>query len=122
MIQASSIQADPIVVQIVEGALASAEAEVLWLGATKAPPGSVYFVTDGEPVLFRDFVTRLLGTQGVTPPDKSVPAGVARALATGAELVWRRLKRPGAPPLTRSERDLGYRPLKSREDGLAELA
>jgi nucleoside-diphosphate-sugar epimerase len=112
--------------------------EGLWLGATKAPPGSVYFVTDGEPVLFRDFVTRLLGTQGVTPPDKSVPAGVARALATGAELVWRRLKRPGAPPLTRfavwlssqectlditrAERDLGYRPLKSREDGLAELA
>ncbi len=112
--------------------------EGLWLGATKAPPGSVYFVTDGEPVLFRDFVTRLLGTQGVTPPDKSVPAGVARALATGAELVWRRLKRPGAPPLTRfavwlssqectlditrAERDLGYRPLKSREDGLADLA
>ena len=112
--------------------------EGLWLAATKAPPGGVYFVTDGEPVLFRDFVTRLLATQGVTPPDKSVPPGLARALAFGSELAWRRLKRPGPPPLTRfavwvssqectldisrAERDLGYRPPKSREDGLAELA
>jgi nucleoside-diphosphate-sugar epimerase len=112
--------------------------EGLWLGATKAPAGSVYFVTDGTPVLFRDFVSELLRTQGVTPPDKSVPPGVARLLAAGSELVWRRLKRPGSPPLTRfavwvssqectldisrAERDLGYRPPKSREDGLAELA
>jgi nucleoside-diphosphate-sugar epimerase len=112
--------------------------EGLWLGATKAPAGNVYFVTDGTPVLFRDFVSELLRTQGVTPPDKSVPPGVARLLAAGSELVWRRLKRPGSPPLTRfavwvssqectldisrAERDLGYRPPKSREDGLAELA
>jgi nucleoside-diphosphate-sugar epimerase len=112
--------------------------EGLWLGATKASAGSVYFVTDGTPVLFRDFVSRLLRTQGVTPPDKSVPPGVARLLAAGSELVWRRFKRPGSPPLTRfavwvssqectldisrAERDLGYRPPKSREDGLAELA
>ena len=31
--------------------------EGLWLGATKAPAGGVYFVTDGEPVVFRDFLT-----------------------------------------------------------------
>ena len=112
--------------------------EGLWLGATKAPAGGVYFVTDGDPVLFRDFVTRMLRTQGVDPPDKSVPPGVARALATGSELIWRRLKRSGSPPLTRfavwvssqectldisrAEHDLGYRPVKSREEGLAELA
>ena len=49
--------------------------EGLWLGATKAPAGGVYFVTDGEPVVFREFVSRLLETQGVTPPTGSVPAG-----------------------------------------------
>jgi len=111
--------------------------EGLWLGATKAPAGGVYFVTDGEPVEFRDFMTDWVGTQGVEIPDKSVPAGVANAAATASEWLWRRLKRPGNPPLTRfsvwvssqectidisrAERELGYRPVKSREEGLAEM-
>ena len=111
--------------------------EGLWLGATKAPAGSVYFVTDGEPVVFREFLTKMLATQGVTIPDKSVPLGVAKAAAASAERIWRLLKRPGSPPLTRfavwvssqectidisrAERELGYRPVISREAGLAEL-
>ena len=112
--------------------------EGLWLGATKAPAGGVYFVTDGEPVVFREFLTRMLATQGVTIPDKSVPPGVAKAAAATAERIWRLLRRPGSPPLTRfavwvssqectidisrAERELGYRPVISREDGLAELS
>ena len=55
--------------------------EGLWLAATKAPAGGVYFVTDGEPVVFREFLTKMLGTQGVEIPDKSVPPGVARVAA-----------------------------------------
>src|ERR687889_1907120 len=62
--------------------------EGLWLGATKAPAGSVYFVTDGEPVEFREFLSRLFETQGVTPPTGSVPAGVARVAAGGAGRDW----------------------------------
>src|SRR5215217_1308905 len=112
--------------------------EGLWLAGTKAPAGSVYFVTDGEPAVFREFLTELLATQGVTVPDKSVPAGVARVAAAASERIWRLLKRPGSPPLTRfavwvssqectidisrAERELGYRPVKSREDGLAQLS
>ena len=111
--------------------------EGLWLAATKAPAGSVYFVTDGEPAVFREFLTELLATQGVTVPDKSVPAGVAGVAAAASERIWRLLKRPGPPPLTRfavwvssqectidisrAERELGYRPVISREAGLAEL-
>ena len=111
--------------------------EGLWLGATKAPAGGVYFVTDGEPVVFREFLTEMLGTQGVTIPDKSAPPAVARAAAASAERIWRLLKRPGSPPLTRfavwvssqectidisrAERELGYHPVISREEGLAEL-
>ena len=112
--------------------------EGLWLGATKAPAGSVYFVTDGDPVVFREFVSRMLQTQGVEPPTGSVPVGVAGPLAAVAERLWRLLRRPGRPPATRfsvwvssqectidigrAERELGYRPIKSREEGLAELA
>lgn len=111
--------------------------EGLWLGATRAPAGGVYFVTDGEPVVFRDFLTALLATQGVEVPDKSVPPGVAGAAARTAEWIWRRLRRPGNPPITRfavwvssqectidisrAERELGYRPVMSREEGLAAL-
>jgi nucleoside-diphosphate-sugar epimerase len=111
--------------------------EGLWLGATRAEPGGVYFVTDGEPVVFREFVSAMLETQGVTPPTGSVPAGVAGVAAGTAERAWRLLRRSGPPPLTRfavwvssqectidtgrAERELGYRPVKSREDGLAEL-
>jgi nucleoside-diphosphate-sugar epimerase len=112
--------------------------EGLWLGATRAPAGGVYFVTDGEPVVFREFIWRLLETQGVTPPQKSVPPALARIAAAGAERLWRRLRRTDRPPLTRlavwvsslectidishAERELGYRPVKAREQGLAELA
>jgi nucleoside-diphosphate-sugar epimerase len=111
--------------------------EGLWLGATKAPAGDVYFVTDGEPVVFRDFLTEMLGTQGVAIPDKSVPPGVANAAARALEWTWHALRRRGNPPITRfavwvssqectidisrAERELGYRPVTSREEGLAGL-
>src|SRR5207253_1174176 len=45
--------------------------EGLMLGATRGQPGNVYFVTDGEPVVFREFVSRLLATQGVAAPTRS---------------------------------------------------
>ena len=112
--------------------------EGLWLAATKAPPGGVYFVTDGDPVVFREFVTSWLGTQGVAPPSKTVPSAVAEAGAAVSERAWRLLRRPGAPPLTRlavwvsskqctldisrARRELGYEPVVTREQGLAALA
>ena len=111
--------------------------EGLWLGATNAPAGGVYFVTDGEPVVFREFLERMLATQGVSVPDKSVPVGVASAAAAGAERAWRLLRRPGPPPLTRfavwvsskectldisrARTELGYEPVRSRDEGLAGL-
>ena len=112
-------------------------AEGLLLGAERGRPGEVYFVTDGEPVVFREFVSELFETQGVEPPTRSVPAPLARAMAGGSELAWRALPLKGEPSLTRlgywlsaqectidiskARRDLGYEPVISREDGLAEL-
>jgi nucleoside-diphosphate-sugar epimerase len=111
--------------------------EGLWLAATRGEAGGVWFVTDGEPVEFREFLTALVRTQGVEIPDRSVPAPMARAAATVSEALWRRLRRPGNPPLTRfavwvssqectidisrAERELGYRPVRTREDGLREM-
>src|ERR671924_580433 len=43
--------------------------EGLMLAAERGRAGEAYFVTDGEPVVFRDFITELLATQGVEAPD-----------------------------------------------------
>jgi nucleoside-diphosphate-sugar epimerase len=95
-------------------------------------------VTDGEPVVFREFVSRMLETQGVTPPEGSLPPAVVRVAAPVSESLWRLVGRGRQPPITRfatwiasqectidisrAERDLGYAPVKTREEGLAELA
>ena len=111
--------------------------EGLMLGAERGRPGGVYFVTDGEPVVFRDFVTEWVGTQGVEAPRGEVPLPVARAAAAAAEGVWRALRLPGAPPITRmavwaaglettidislAGAELGYRPVRAIADGMAAL-
>ena len=111
--------------------------EGLVLGARRGTPGGVYFVTDGEPVVFREFVTKLLGTQGVGAPDRNVPIGPARRGAAMGEAIWRVLPLKGSPPLTRmavwvaslettinisrARRELGYEPVRTREDGLDRL-
>jgi nucleoside-diphosphate-sugar epimerase len=59
--------------------------EGLVLGAERGRPGNAYFVTDGEPVVFREFVSELLRTQGVEPPSRSIPRWLAGTLAVGGE-------------------------------------
>jgi nucleoside-diphosphate-sugar epimerase len=111
--------------------------EGLVLAATRGEPGNAYFVTDGDPVVFRDFITELMGTAGVEMPGRSVPVAVAKPLASVAEGVWGALRRTSAPPLTRlavwlsamectiditkARDELGYQPVKTIEEGLAEL-
>jgi nucleoside-diphosphate-sugar epimerase len=111
--------------------------EGLLLAARRGRAGEAYFVTDGEPVVFRDFLGELIATQGLTPPTRSMPAGLARALATAGEGLWRALRLPGRPPLTRfaywvlaqectiktdkARGELGYAPVKTIAEGLREL-
>ncbi len=112
--------------------------EGLVLGATRGRPGNAYFVTDGEPVEFRDFIARLLATQGLDAPSRSIPSALAGVLASAGELAWRTLGLSGRPPLTRfaywvssqectiriakATEQLGYQPPKSISDGIAQLA
>jgi nucleoside-diphosphate-sugar epimerase len=111
--------------------------EGLLLAAERGAAGEAYFVTDGEPVVFREFVTELLDTQGVEPPNRSLPGWTAGPMARIAETAWRLLPLPGAPPMTKfrawlltqectidiskAREELGYAPVVSREQGLAEL-
>jgi nucleoside-diphosphate-sugar epimerase len=111
--------------------------EGLVLGAERGLPGNVYFVTDGEPVVFREFVTELLATQGVVAPRHSMPSWAASALARAGEASWRRFRLGGRPPLTlfiywvssqqctirtdKAREQLGYAPVKTIAEGLDEL-
>jgi nucleoside-diphosphate-sugar epimerase len=111
--------------------------EGLMLAAERGRPGEAYFVTDGEPVVFREFVTAMLETQGVEPPDHSLPAWTAGPMARFAEAAWKALPLRGAPPMTtfrawiltqectidisKARDELGYAPLVSHEQGLAEM-
>ncbi len=111
--------------------------EGLVLGAERGAPGEAYFVTDGDPVVFREFVTEMLATQGVEPPDRSLPGALAGPMAAVSEAAWKHLPLPGSPPISRftswvltqectidiskARSELGYEPVVSREQGLAEM-
>jgi nucleoside-diphosphate-sugar epimerase len=106
---------------VIEGALLAAE---------RGKPGGIYFLTDGEPVEFRAFMTDMLGSQGVNPGDRTVPRWLM-ALVVGATQ-WL-----PTPPISRTafalvggevtvddsraRRELGYTAHKSIAAGLAEM-
>ncbi|RMF16202.1 MAG: NAD-dependent epimerase/dehydratase family protein [Alphaproteobacteria bacterium] len=99
--------------------------------------GSVFFITDGETVTLRDFLSRLAASIGLTLPDRSVPGGWLRTIAFVVEPTWRFLAPEREPPITRmvaamlacpctlridrARSELGYRPVVSVEEGLARL-
>ncbi len=112
--------------------------EGMVLAAAKGRGGEAYFVTDGDPLPFKEMITAMVATEGVTPGKRNVPAGVAKGAAAVAEGVWRALRLKGEPPITRlavwnsalectvsdakARAELGYKPVISREDGLAALS
>jgi nucleoside-diphosphate-sugar epimerase len=111
--------------------------EGIVLAATVPEARGAYFLTDGPPVPFRDFVTELAGAYGVRPPERSVPRVVARTMAGVVDRGWRTLHLPGEPAVSegainlvghemtvndeRARRELGYVPVVGVEEGLAEL-
>ncbi|NWJ26144.1 NAD-dependent epimerase/dehydratase family protein [Rhizobium sp. RM] len=99
--------------------------------------GQVYFISDGAPVPFRSIVSALVETQGLAVPEKVVPRAVVRTVATIGDILAGISGGRIVPPLTRqayatsavevsfdigkARRELGYEPVISREEGLAEL-
>lgn len=111
--------------------------EGIVLAARVGRGGQAYFVTDGPPVQFRAFITRLLETQGVAVPSARIPGWVASAVRIGGEALWKALPLPGAPPITqlahwfltldctiditKARTELGYAPIVTVDDGMAEM-
>lgn len=110
----------------------------LELALTRGKSGEAYFVVDGAPVAFRDFLKSYLRSAGVELGEKSLPGWLVRLIANAAEPVFRLANADAPPPVTRfaaymmsrdctindakARADLGYRPVISVADGLARLA
>lgn len=100
--------------------------------------GEVYFLTDGEPVPFRAFMTQMLATQGIAAPDKTVPRWLVHTIARVGDLLGTLSNGAITAPLTlqayatsavevtldisKARRELGYAPVITREEGFAEMA
>lgn len=119
----------------------AAHAHVLALENLAGPgtaAGRAYFITNGEPTPIGDMLARLLEAAGETPRIGTVPLPLAMAAAITVEWLWRGLRKRSDPPLSRfvvehlatahwfdlsaAQRDLGYRPLVSIDEGLRRLA
>jgi nucleoside-diphosphate-sugar epimerase len=108
------------------------------LALTKGRGGEAYFVLDGEPVVFREFASRMLKAVGVQPPLRDMPGWLVRSIAWVTETLWRTFGITSKPPLTRftanimsrdcilvdakARSELDYSPVVTREDGLKALA
>ncbi len=100
--------------------------------------GRAYFISNGEPRAIADIINGLLAAAGAPPVERRLSFRSAYAIGAVAERLWRWLPLPGEPPLTRfvaeqlatphwydmapAERDFGYRPSVTIDDGLARLA
>lgn len=100
--------------------------------------GEAYFVTDGEDSTMREFLTKLLGTVGRHPSNKSVPSGLLRFGAWCIEAVWKLFRIRKKPPVTRfsasimsanctiridkARRELGYSPVITVQEGMRQLS
>lgn len=99
--------------------------------------GKTYFISQGEPVRLWDFVDRVLSAAGLKPLEKSISARAAWVLGAVCEGVYGALRIKAEPPMTRfvaeqlstshwydlsaAQRDLGYAPLVTTDEGLALL-
>jgi nucleoside-diphosphate-sugar epimerase len=100
--------------------------------------GETYFITDDEDLLFKDFISKYVSTKTDKIPQKSISLKNARFFATMMEFVWKTFKLKNSPPIynglvnilglkltldiTKAKKELKYKPLKTVEQGLKEMA
>lgn len=108
------------------------------LAADKGQGGQAYFVSDGKDSTLRQVIAGILEARGIPSPNASVPLPLAWAMATFMETFWKTFGRSGEPPLTRqmlrligqpftvditrARRELGYEPLVSWQQGIAQMS
>lgn len=111
--------------------------EGMLLAAARGRAGEVYFLTDGPPMEFREFIRGLLSTQAYDAGRRTIPRAVARVVASAGEALGRRRDYQWRPPLTRlslalmgeevtvqdakARDELGYKGAVAAKEGLEEM-
>jgi 2-alkyl-3-oxoalkanoate reductase len=106
-------------------------------GPTGPIAGKAYFLSQGDPVRCWDWIDDILALAGLPPVTRSVSAAAASRIGGGCELLWRTLRLPGEPPMTRflaaqlgsshwfnidaARRDFGYQVRVSTVEGMQRL-
>lgn len=99
--------------------------------------GGVYFISQSEPWPLWDFVNQLMKIAGYRPVTRTLSPKAAYHLGGALEWIFRTLRLPGDPPVTRfmveelvtshwydnsaAERDFGYKPKVTMKEGLNRL-
>tara|TARA_B110000046_G_C13016809_1_gene409168 strand:- start:1429 stop:2421 length:993 start_codon:yes stop_codon:yes gene_type:complete len=99
--------------------------------------GKPYFLSQDEPINVRDFIDRLLDSDGLKPVEKTLNPKVARFLGWLIQSVFRLFKLKNEPPLTlfvakqlssshwydisAAKNDFGYTPTVSTDEGMKRL-
>ena len=100
--------------------------------------GRAYFISQGEPVNCWEWIDQILALAGLPPIRKTLSFPAAWMLGAVLERVHRLLRLQGEPGMTRflaaqlstshyfdirrAQRDFGYRPAVSTEEGMRRLA
>ncbi|MBW1706719.1 MAG: NAD-dependent epimerase/dehydratase family protein [Deltaproteobacteria bacterium] len=107
------------------------------LSIGSAIAGKAYFISQGEPIDIAELMSRIIGTAGLPPIDRSIPPAAAYAAGWLLEMLYTALRIRKEPPMTRflarqlstahwfditaARRDLDYHPAVSIEEGLKRL-
>ncbi|MGW8312318.1 MAG: NAD-dependent epimerase/dehydratase family protein [Desulfuromonadales bacterium] len=99
--------------------------------------GKAYFLSQGEPRPIWEVVNSILDAGGLPPVTRSISPGLAYAVGTILELLYRVLGLSGEPRMTRfvarelstahwfdlsaARRDFGYQPIVSFDEGIEQL-
>ena len=99
--------------------------------------GQAYFINEQEPVNLWQWIDELLGLAGLPPVQGTISAKAAYRAGAVLEVLYRLLRLPGEPPMTRfvalqlsgshyydiskARRDFGYEPIVSVEEGMRRL-
>jgi nucleoside-diphosphate-sugar epimerase len=99
--------------------------------------GSVYFISQGEPVNCWQWINDILALAGIPAVTRSISCSAASAAGFACEWTWRMLRRRDEPPMTRflaaqlatshffdisaARRDFGYEPRVSTAEGMNRL-
>lgn len=109
--------------------------EGLILAKKHGQGGEIYFLTDGKPIEFKTFITSLLSTNGIIPPNRSVPFTIIKNFLVTVKALCKIINI--TPPISleslyllgmeitlddsKARKEINYRPIITIQEGLNEL-